>query len=523
MLAIFSSFVGGAAGYWLYYLFFTKLNTGHGVALTIAIGAGLSVLFIVRDAISVLLNIELLKKHIASSNSAEAAALLQKMEQRSGCAIVVCLSFGIVAFSYALYYSIPWTTSGPLESTGKGIASFFLALVCVFAYLIFHTKLFGWQNVLKSVNPSMIQQLEILKDLAALRPAGTQTPKLLTNNKQTANLENLNEAIKLLSKTLDTDNQPGVQTPNLQTTAAPSTSLPPAGTPPLSRLDSTPNKQTSKTSGTNQQPSHIAFISHSSNDSEVANRLCSFMESDGIDCWIAPRNVIPGVPWGEALVEAIAASKVFVLLLSKNSNDSPQVQREVERAVSKGIPVIPFRIENVPPSKSMEYFISSTHWLDAFSQPIEFHCEHLAEVIHSLMGTKVKARPTGSSSASHTNSTSASKGTIYVSLLDAVCCVMMADGKADPSEEETIAKLMSKIKSPLSDKQIQDHIEHFYVRIAKSGFSHVLEECVNSTEHFKSKGNQDVLIRFLNAVAMADGNLDSSESAVIDRFKAVLN
>ena len=43
----------------------------------------------------------------------------------------------------------------------------------------------------------------------------------------------------------------------------------------------------------------------------------------------------------------------MVLVFSASANDSPQVMREVERAVSKGIPIIPLRIEDVPPSKSM--------------------------------------------------------------------------------------------------------------------------------------------------------------------------
>ena len=74
-----------------------------------------------------------------------------------------------------------------------------------------------------------------------------------------------------------------------------------------------------------------------------------------------------------------------VLVFSANANASPQVMREVERAVAKGLPVIPFRIEDIPPSKSMEYFISAPHWLDALTPPLEGHLQTLSDSIHALL------------------------------------------------------------------------------------------------------------------------------------------
>jgi hypothetical protein len=36
------------------------------------------------------------------------------------------------------------------------------------------------------------------------------------------------------------------------------------------------------------------FISHSSLDKATADQVCTFLEDQGIVCWIAPRNVPPG-------------------------------------------------------------------------------------------------------------------------------------------------------------------------------------------------------------------------------------
>jgi hypothetical protein len=74
-----------------------------------------------------------------------------------------------------------------------------------------------------------------------------------------------------------------------------------------------------------------------------------------------------------------------VLVFSSNANASPQIKREVERAINRGIPVVPFRIENVVPTKSLEYFLSTPHWLDAFSPPLEQHLNYLATVVSSIL------------------------------------------------------------------------------------------------------------------------------------------
>ena len=112
---------------------------------------------------------------------------------------------------------------------------------------------------------------------------------------------------------------------------------------------------------------HDVFISYSSHDKPTADAACAALEAKGHRCWIAPRDVLPGMDYGEAIVDAIHACKVMVLVYSGSANTSPQIRREVERAVATGSAIIPFRIEDVPMSKSLEYYISSPHWLDALT------------------------------------------------------------------------------------------------------------------------------------------------------------
>ncbi|MFX0097744.1 MAG: toll/interleukin-1 receptor domain-containing protein, partial [Candidatus Hodarchaeota archaeon] len=134
--------------------------------------------------------------------------------------------------------------------------------------------------------------------------------------------------------------------------------------------------------------SHEVFISYASEDKSIADEIRWHLEENEIGCWIAPRDIKPGMEYAEAIVDAIDKSKAMVLVFSAHANRSPQVRREVERAVSKDIHIIPFRIENVSPTNSMEYYISSPHWLNAFPPPLSEHLEKLLDAVRNLLQKK---------------------------------------------------------------------------------------------------------------------------------------
>lgn len=107
------------------------------------------------------------------------------------------------------------------------------------------------------------------------------------------------------------------------------------------------------------------FISHSSADNKEAIKICDYLEGNKIECFIAPRDIRVGNKYAEELIDGIDNAKAMVLLLSNESNNSPHVLREVERAVSRSIPIIIYKIEYVELSKSMEYFLMTHQWLES--------------------------------------------------------------------------------------------------------------------------------------------------------------
>jgi len=127
------------------------------------------------------------------------------------------------------------------------------------------------------------------------------------------------------------------------------------------------------------------FISHASKDKATADAVCQQLEFAGIKCWVAPRDIKAGSDWTEGIIEGIDSCQVFVLVFSENANVSEHVRREVAKAFSLGLAVIPFRIENVVPHGSLAYFLGTVHWLDAITAPLDRHLGDLTERVKQLL------------------------------------------------------------------------------------------------------------------------------------------
>jgi len=130
---------------------------------------------------------------------------------------------------------------------------------------------------------------------------------------------------------------------------------------------------------------HDVFLSHSVKDKAVAEAIVARLQAESVTCWIAPRDVVPGADWGESIIDAIESSRIMILIFSQSANASSQIKREVERAVNKEVYIIPFRVDDIPPTRALEYFISSSQWMDAFSPPLERHLDNLAKTVKAVL------------------------------------------------------------------------------------------------------------------------------------------
>jgi hypothetical protein len=134
------------------------------------------------------------------------------------------------------------------------------------------------------------------------------------------------------------------------------------------------------------------FISHTKEDERHAEAALAALESAGLRCWIAPRDIDAGKDWGAEIVKAITGSGVMLVIFSSHANRSNHITREVNQADEKGLPVITFRVEDTEPQGSLEYFLDSTHWLDAFPRPKEKHAQ-LIQTVRRLLSEGTTAKP----------------------------------------------------------------------------------------------------------------------------------
>ena len=116
--------------------------------------------------------------------------------------------------------------------------------------------------------------------------------------------------------------------------------------------------------GTQARDAPRVFVSHASADGETALRFVTALELHGIRCWLAPRDVVAGAQYADAIVRAISESPVFLVLLSAHSIASAHVGREVERAGSKGRRFLALRLDSAPLTPALEYFLSESQWVD---------------------------------------------------------------------------------------------------------------------------------------------------------------
>lgn len=112
-------------------------------------------------------------------------------------------------------------------------------------------------------------------------------------------------------------------------------------------------------------PAHKVFVSYSNDDRGMADEVVQALEADGLPCWIAHRDIPPGVPsWAEPIVTAIANSRLVLVLLTARSIASVEVLREVTLAADEKIPLLPASLDDTPLSPGLRYFFVAGQRLD---------------------------------------------------------------------------------------------------------------------------------------------------------------
>ena len=108
------------------------------------------------------------------------------------------------------------------------------------------------------------------------------------------------------------------------------------------------------------------FISYSTKDLKDAQLVLKELESIGIPCWIAPRDIPGGSDYTSMIPAAISNCQVMVLILSRNAEQSNWVPLEVTRAINSKKMIIPFVVEKYTLSDQFDFQLSLYQKYEAY-------------------------------------------------------------------------------------------------------------------------------------------------------------
>lgn len=129
------------------------------------------------------------------------------------------------------------------------------------------------------------------------------------------------------------------------------------------------------------------FISYSSKDQPIVEKLTQFLENNGLSCFVAYRDIPKGVVWAAIITEAIECCKMMIVVFSDNYNFSNHVDREIEICCDEKKPIITYKITNSTFIGAKKYFLSNINWIDA-SDNIESTYPTLLQAVSEIIGFK---------------------------------------------------------------------------------------------------------------------------------------
>lgn len=139
---------------------------------------------------------------------------------------------------------------------------------------------------------------------------------------------------------------------------------------------------------------HQVFISYANEkgtgnnrDSLAAEEIYNALEAKDIRCWMASRDLKGGDDWPEKIPRAVKESRLVVLVFSSNANKSQWVKNEITLAMDRNITIIPFRIENVPPTGVLEIVMIRYQCIDAFQGQLQDYIDKLVKDVQEHLET----------------------------------------------------------------------------------------------------------------------------------------
>jgi hypothetical protein len=131
------------------------------------------------------------------------------------------------------------------------------------------------------------------------------------------------------------------------------------------------------------------FLSCTSTDVKIAERLSDYLEYYNITTFVANSDIPEDVPWAQGIAEAIRNSRMMIAIYSEDYNSGTWMDGELQTAVEAGIPILTFRLSNIPYGETKADILKSTLYVDA-TDYIEGKFIALYEEVCNLLGMPIE-------------------------------------------------------------------------------------------------------------------------------------
>lgn len=111
------------------------------------------------------------------------------------------------------------------------------------------------------------------------------------------------------------------------------------------------------------------FISYSSHDAAFVSKLIGILDDIGVSYWKAPEMIPAGSSYAREIPQAIRECEVFLLVLSKRSQLSIWVEKEIDSAIYNHKTIIPVQIDFVPLSETYRFYLNNVQMIAYADNP----------------------------------------------------------------------------------------------------------------------------------------------------------
>lgn len=115
------------------------------------------------------------------------------------------------------------------------------------------------------------------------------------------------------------------------------------------------------------------FISYSSKDRALVEKMVAFIENKGLSCFWDNRNIPKGADWMEVLDNELDKCKIFVVVFTEEYNISTATDKEVGIAADLKKPILIYRIaeENITYKGKKRFCLHGLQWVNAIGKAYE--------------------------------------------------------------------------------------------------------------------------------------------------------